>query len=716
MTAKLSKLSFFSPIVFERFSLSFSNSSHSPPTPELEEFQGENMFSRRVVSSLLSLLCLLLGVLEAEGHEQGHIQDVLRALDLPASNKPYFQKNDVGVLISKLLRVLQCREWNTGNCDTCLTPDVALSVLVDDGRLYITEDNFQRVTTVLLFYILNWENLCSSPAGSPSFLSSPSSTKKFQFYLSALTSLHPTEDNNFLSLGEAEMILQLISRHSDQSRDGSSECVDAAHLFKDVGVKEKPGADVTSVPRLTTAIISHVLQGHCFKRRKLPSPSFFTNYIFRSFNRTSNLQILEELLHQLGVGREDEEHSHEKKRRSTDTLELPQGGGIQEAEPFSNEWAQVCFSANQLVDIFALDPLLPISTEHFRQVCPAIIQQLLGNACVLVEEKTRGALPTDLEKYGYSTAAVLLVTLGSMLGICLIFFNSCKETYTLILQLFVGLAVGTLSGDALLHLIPQILGLHDHAHSADNQHSAEGKDYLWKILGCIAGIYSFFLIERLFSFFVPGHGHSHNKGLPSELRGNSQSQRGKSISTVQLGPVDEMECTEISPEPGDTESTSQQRRGVPLLAVMVIVGDSLHNFADGLVIGAAFSSSAETGMATTVAILCHEIPHEMGDFAVLLSSGLTVKTAVLMNFLSALTAFLGLYIGLLVSAESEVQQWIFTVTAGIFLYISLVEMLPEMSRVKSSRPCVVFLLQNLGLLMGWACLLLLALFEHELRF
>ncbi|KAJ8419188.1 hypothetical protein AAFF_G00006870 [Aldrovandia affinis] len=686
-----------------------------PPDPPV-------MCLRACAVPLLALVCVAGSVSGAWGHEQGYLWDVLQTL--PLGDPARMDRNQTGVLISGLFRAAQCPERIGGTqeqCDQCLTTDTLLSVLEDDGREYLSEEDYQRISTVLLYYVLNMRDLCASNYSSDS--------QDYQYYISAVMNLNPQEDEEFLSPNETESALQLINQHYLPSI--FSQCADASSLMEEVDIVDSQGADFSTVSRLAAVIIARVLQGSCFRKRNLPSPGFFTDFIFQSLNRTGSLNVidLEGLLLQLGVG--GASHTHKRQRRSIIGSSHVQreirrlDSCTQEPLGPSPDWTQVCFSASQLVEIFMLDPHSPISKEHFRHICPAIIQQLLGDMCASADLKAQSSPPSAIEKYGYSTAAVLLITLGSMLGIALIFFNSCQETYALLLQLFVGLAVGTLSGDALLHLIPQILGLHDHIHYED-QNTAENKDYLWKILGIIAGIYGFFLIERIFSLFMPSHGqgHSctnehmgHSHDLSLELNCNGQSQRGKSISTMQLGTLEDSECTEIpSEEPEVRTPTRINRQGVSLLAVMVIVGDSLHNFADGLVVGAAFSSSAETGMATTVAILCHEIPHEMGDFAVLLSSGMSVKMAVLMNFLSALTAFVGLYIGLFVSTDTEVQQWIFTVTAGIFLYLSLVEMLPEMSHVKTSRPWLMFLLQNLGLLLGWGSLLVLARFEHQLKF
>uniref|UniRef100_A0A3B3XW31 Zinc transporter ZIP12 n=1 Tax=Poecilia mexicana TaxID=48701 RepID=A0A3B3XW31_9TELE len=636
---------------------------------------------------LLLHLCELGRVTGGKAQDWHYLPETLRTLGLPlgSNEKPTLQKNRTGLLITKLLQDVHCAErtgFTQDMCEKCLTPNVALSVL-DDDRTELTEEDYHKISTVLLYYIINLKDLCVSNTGPPPAL--PSSSVNLQFYLLHFTSLNPNENHQFLSHSETESILLLINQHYNPSNK------DMPHLLEEVDVDGNPGARVADVPKVAAAIISNILQGHCFAPRSLPSPDFFIDSIFQSLNCSNNLKIAE-LLHRLGDRKPM--HSYKQKKRGIkQSSHLPQNF----SHNTGGDWTQVCFSANQLVDIFALDPHLSISKEQFQQICPAIVHQLLGNACGSLQQNSRGSVPTAIEKYGYSTAAVLIITVGSMFGICLLFFNSCQETYTLILQLFVGLAVGTLSGDALLHLIPQILALHDSTHSHDDVLSNEDKDYLWKILGLIAGIYGFFLIERIFSFLAPSHDHvrGHCSDLPLDLNCNGQSQRSKSISTIQLVSL---------------------IAGVPVLAVMVIVGDSLHNFADGLVVGAAFSSSAETGMATTVAILCHEIPHEMGDFAVLLSSGLSVKTAMLMNFLSALTAFMGLYVGLFVSSDADVQQWIFSVTAGIFLYLSLAEMLPEMNRVKTNRPFVMFLLQNLGLLLGWTCLLLLALFEHKLKF
>eukprot|EP00079_Xenopus_tropicalis_P013975 XP_002943968.2 PREDICTED: zinc transporter ZIP4 [Xenopus tropicalis] len=151
-----------------------------------------------------------------------------------------------------------------------------------------------------------------------------------------------------------------------------------------------------------------------------------------------------------------------------------------------------------------------------------------------------------------------------------------------------------------------------------------------------------------------------------------------------------------------------------MIPYMITIGDAIHNFADGLAIGAAFSTSWKTGLATSLAVLCHELPHELGDFAALLHAGLRVRWALLLNFSSALTAFIGLYISLSISADEAVQQWIFTVATGLFLYVALADMLPAMMNVKLHRPWILFFLHNLGILLGWVILLILSLYEDNI--
>ncbi|TRY82690.1 hypothetical protein DNTS_007594 [Danionella cerebrum] len=103
-----------------------------------------------------------------------------------------------------------------------------------------------------------------------------------------------------------------------------------------------------------------------------------------------------------------------------------------------------------------------------------------------------------------------------------------------------------------------------------------------------------------------------------------------------------------------------------------------------------------------------------GDFAILLHCGVSVKRALLLNVGSSLSSFVGLYIALSVSTDSVAEEWISAVTAGLFLYVGLADMLPSLVHVDSKQPWLVFLLQNLGLLSGWAILLLLCLYEDQI--
>uniref|UniRef100_A0A4W6FVM7 Solute carrier family 39 member 10 n=1 Tax=Lates calcarifer TaxID=8187 RepID=A0A4W6FVM7_LATCA len=161
--------------------------------------------------------------------------------------------------------------------------------------------------------------------------------------------------------------------------------------------------------------------------------------------------------------------------------------------------------------------------------------------------------------------------------------------------------------------------------------------------------------------------------------------------------------------------------GIASIAWMVIMGDGMHNFSDGLAIGAAFSANLTGGISTSVAVFCHELPHELGDFAVLLKAGMSVKQAIVYNLLSALMAYVGMLIGTVVGQYTHnVTNWIFAITAGMFLYVALVDMLPEMLHGDSEdhKRCQLghFILQNLGMLTGFGIMLLIAIFEDRIVF
>ncbi|KAK2577006.1 hypothetical protein KPH14_011968 [Odynerus spinipes] len=153
------------------------------------------------------------------------------------------------------------------------------------------------------------------------------------------------------------------------------------------------------------------------------------------------------------------------------------------------------------------------------------------------------------------------------------------------------------------------------------------------------------------------------------------------------------------------------------VAWMVVMGDGLHNFTDGMAIGAAFAANIAGGFSTAIAVFCHELPHELGDFAVLLKAGMSAKQAVFYNLLSSVLCLFGMVVGVLLGSTPAATSWIFAAAAGMFIYIALVDMIPELSSSHSAErgahwQCI---LQALGLALGLGIMLVIALYEHDLK-
>ncbi|MFH1281532.1 MAG: ZIP family metal transporter, partial [Candidatus Omnitrophota bacterium] len=111
------------------------------------------------------------------------------------------------------------------------------------------------------------------------------------------------------------------------------------------------------------------------------------------------------------------------------------------------------------------------------------------------------------------------------------------------------------------------------------------------------------------------------------------------------------------------------------------VGDGFHNFIDGMVIAVSFMVSVKLGLVTTVAIILHEIPQELGDFAVLVYGGFSKKKALLFNFATALMAVVGAVAGYFIADLSKnFSNFILPFTAGGFIYIATSDLIPELHK------------------------------------
>ena len=231
------------------------------------------------------------------------------------------------------------------------------------------------------------------------------------------------------------------------------------------------------------------------------------------------------------------------------------------------------------------------------------------------------------------------------------------EHSALILPHFVSFATGALLGAALLALLPEAI----------QGAGAAGAHRLG--LALIAGLGVFFVIEKLVLWW---HAHAHESA-------------GDARSCPQHADDDREPHTHRHPHAGHGHSGHDHARD-HASGVLVLVGDSLHNALDGVLIAAAFLTSTSLGLVTTFAVAAHEIPHRVGDFAILVQAGLSRPRALLLNLATGIASVIGAaaaYMGL--RQAMGILPYALAFAAAGFLYIAVAGLIPGLHRRADPR-------------------------------
>ncbi|KAL6259773.1 hypothetical protein P5V15_009685 [Pogonomyrmex californicus] len=582
---------------------------------------------------------------------------------------------------------------------------------------------------------------------------------------------------------------------------------------------------------------------------------YFMQKIFEAYGDGTSITMegFEKLVRKLGLLRlltdESDVQSGDTDRSSGKNFS---NKGLHDADSKNNK--ERCLNSQELLSTVAQDAHYSSSNNAttlpswlFERVCPVLVYQLAAessserNGCIRVPENYKPVVPVDklytqaedsvrntVKVWVYSTVSIFVISLSGLLGVAVIPIMG-KNYYHHVLQFLVALAVGTLTGDAFIHLLPHAMmppHLHEHDEHQEHEHHHNESDALqidhvnlhnmnmWKGLVAMMGFVLFFFTEKALNLISEWRKHwQHRKKMPTRVRVMRESDGpnsnvvgeklckhkyssypycyGEIASETQDNhhnrrnnhherpPIIEEEkpltsncnsVTKIVTEHGDMEKkptddwrmddsivnnakknadgadvSLNESEGYTVIirehetkhhghshshghvhsapesmssvAWMVVMGDGLHNFTDGMAIGAAFSANIAGGFSTAIAVLCHELPHELGDFAVLLKAGMSTKQAVFYNVLSSVLCLLGMIGGILLGSTPDATSWVFAGAAGIFIYIALVDMIPELSSNHSAESgsrwqCIW---QGLGLTTGLGIMLLIAAYEHDLK-
>ncbi|XP_075233425.1 metal cation symporter ZIP8-like [Lycorma delicatula] len=314
--------------------------------------------------------------------------------------------------------------------------------------------------------------------------------------------------------------------------------------------------------------------------------------------------------------------------------------------------------------------------------------------------------PTAFEVWTFGGIAVGIISLSGVSG-AVLWPLLQSQLYKHIMRLLIGLAVGSLTSTAVFQLIPEGFQLKD---------TDPDLNYMTTALYAWFSIWFLFSVEGLTKILFKS----------SDKKKKHPSTNGVVITSTNntVPPTKEHELNSLITEAHHTNViglTKREPGEVSNVAWMIIFGDGLHNLIDGMSIGAGFSQSIATGFSISLAIACEEFPHELGDFAILIQSGLPLPRALLYNFLSACTAFIGLALGIILG-ELEGSHYIFAFAGGLFLYVSLTHLIPELqdmldeglqkSRIHGLR---IFALQNIGILTGSTILYFITRYNDLIR-